>query len=194
MEGNPIRIPRGPGKYLQKSGNLWCVRGNGVDKNFGCYGSREQAEAVMNGKSFIQGESDMNLRSRVKLRAYGTAEGLRKAWDARGRGRKEDEHCVGPDCIDSREEHGITLMNEVPQIHSLEIEMDSTKSGNLIRFDKESLKKALQHAIEQLNSDETNPKIDYINQPHQKGTYHYVKLHFDPSAGPGGYKMYGGGK
>jgi Inorganic Pyrophosphatase len=54
MEGNPVRVPHGTGKSIEKRGTLFCVVSDGVDKNFGCYGSMEQANAVMNGKSFIE--------------------------------------------------------------------------------------------------------------------------------------------
>lgn len=42
------------GKGIKKVGTQFCVRTNGVDKNLGCYPSREQATAVKQGKSFIE--------------------------------------------------------------------------------------------------------------------------------------------
>jgi Inorganic Pyrophosphatase len=54
MERGPITVPHGPNKRIEKVGSLFCVISDGVDRNFGCYGSREQAEAVMAGRSFIE--------------------------------------------------------------------------------------------------------------------------------------------
>lgn len=42
------------GKGIKKVGTQFCVRTNGVDKNLGCFPSREQATAVKQGKSFIE--------------------------------------------------------------------------------------------------------------------------------------------
>jgi hypothetical protein len=53
-ENAPITAPHGTNKRIKKSGSLFCVVSDGVDKNFGCYNSKEQAESVMNGKSFIE--------------------------------------------------------------------------------------------------------------------------------------------
>lgn len=41
------------GSYIVQEGTQFCIKTNGVDKNLGCYPSREKAEAVMSGKSFI---------------------------------------------------------------------------------------------------------------------------------------------
>ena len=47
LEGKPVRPPDS-GSYIEKSGTLWCVRSkNPNDKNFGCYASRQEAEAHM---------------------------------------------------------------------------------------------------------------------------------------------------
>src|ERR1700722_256717 len=54
MERGPITVPHGPNKRIKKVGTQFCVISDGADPNFGCYPSREQAEAVMNGKSFIE--------------------------------------------------------------------------------------------------------------------------------------------
>ena len=61
LEGNPIRVPHGTNKRIEKVGTNFCVLSDGVDKNFGCYPSREQAEAVLNGKSFIEPDLPDNL-------------------------------------------------------------------------------------------------------------------------------------
>lgn len=53
-ENGPITTPQGTNKRIQKVGSLFCVISDGTDKNFGCYNSQEQAEAVMKGQSFIQ--------------------------------------------------------------------------------------------------------------------------------------------
>jgi len=54
MERGPITVPHGTNKRITKVGTNFCVVSDGIDKNFGCYSSREQAEAVLNGKSFIE--------------------------------------------------------------------------------------------------------------------------------------------
>ncbi len=61
MEGNPIRVPHGMNKRIEKVGTLFCVKSDGVDKDFGCYASREQAEAVLQGKSFIEPALPANM-------------------------------------------------------------------------------------------------------------------------------------
>lgn len=57
MEGNPIR-PGKLGKRIKKVGTQFCVEGNTIDKNLGCYPSREKAQAVLEGKSFIETDID----------------------------------------------------------------------------------------------------------------------------------------
>lgn len=53
-ELNVVSAPTGPGKTIKKVGTNFCVVSTGTDKNFGCYNSREQAQAVLQGKSFIE--------------------------------------------------------------------------------------------------------------------------------------------
>lgn len=53
-ELNVVSVPKGPQKTIKKVGTNFCVVSTGTDKNFGCYGSREQAEAVIAGRSFIE--------------------------------------------------------------------------------------------------------------------------------------------
>lgn len=74
MERGPITVPHGTNKRIEKVGTLFCVVSDGVDKNFGCYASREQAEAVMNGKSFIEPDIPAGM--------YATQDILPKGWKA----------------------------------------------------------------------------------------------------------------
>jgi inorganic pyrophosphatase-like protein len=60
-ENAPVTIPHGSNKRVEKQGALFCVVSDGVDKNFGCYGNRAQAKAVMNGKSFIEPDIPANM-------------------------------------------------------------------------------------------------------------------------------------
>lgn len=53
-EGGPIRTSVTGTKRIVKVGTQFCVQSDGVDKNLGCWPSKEQAEAVMAGKSFIE--------------------------------------------------------------------------------------------------------------------------------------------
>ena len=53
LEGKPIRPVPGQ-KRIVKQGTQFCVESDGIDKNFGCYPSQEQADAVANGRSFIE--------------------------------------------------------------------------------------------------------------------------------------------
>src|SRR5689334_10882245 len=52
LEGTPIRHQTGK-KTIEQVGTNFCVRSDSVDKNLGCYNSREQAERVARGGSFI---------------------------------------------------------------------------------------------------------------------------------------------
>jgi hypothetical protein len=61
MERGPITVPHGQNKRIEKVGTLFCVVSDGVDKNFGCYGSEEQAKAVLGGQSFIMPDIPSNL-------------------------------------------------------------------------------------------------------------------------------------
>jgi len=60
-EGIPEEAGRGNDKWIVKEGTQFCIRSNGVDKNFGCWPSREKAEAVMRGESFITPDLPKNL-------------------------------------------------------------------------------------------------------------------------------------
>lgn len=44
MEGGPIRIPKIHG-YIKQEGTQFCVHSHQTNKNFGCYGSRGEAES-----------------------------------------------------------------------------------------------------------------------------------------------------
>ena len=72
QEDGPVRRHK-PHAYIEQVGTQFCVRSRmNADTNFGCYPSREEAEA--------------NLRT---LHGYGTSEGVSKEWDERGRGKKK---------------------------------------------------------------------------------------------------------
>lgn len=72
MEGTPVTVPHGANKRIVKQGTNFCVISDGVDKNFGCYGSREQAEAVLQGQSFIMPDIPDNLYAALnKVKAFG---------------------------------------------------------------------------------------------------------------------------
>jgi hypothetical protein len=72
-ENAPISVPHGTNKRIEKEGALFCVVSDGVDKNFGCYGNRDQANAVMNGKSFIEPDIPANMyASQAKCPACGS--------------------------------------------------------------------------------------------------------------------------
>lgn len=60
-EGIPEEQSRGPSKYIEKVGTQFCIRSNGIDQNFGCWPSKEKAQAVMAGKSFIEPDLPKNL-------------------------------------------------------------------------------------------------------------------------------------
>lgn len=60
-EGIPEEQGRGPGKYIEKVGTQFCIRGNGVDFNFGCWPDKAKAESVMRGESFITPDVPKNL-------------------------------------------------------------------------------------------------------------------------------------
>lgn len=52
-ENGPVDNARPGNMYIVKSGSLFCVRSrNQMDKDFGCYNSREEAVAAMNGRAF----------------------------------------------------------------------------------------------------------------------------------------------
>jgi len=57
------------GTSIAKVGTQFCVRTNGVDKNLGCYPSKEQANAVKQGKSFIEPLLPKQLQNK-KVNAY----------------------------------------------------------------------------------------------------------------------------
>lgn len=56
----PDRITE-PNKRIEQVGTQFCIRTDGVDKNLGCWPSKEKAEAVMSGKSFIEPDLPKNL-------------------------------------------------------------------------------------------------------------------------------------
>ena len=61
QEGIPEEQGKGRSKYIVQVGTQFCIRSNGIDQNFGCWPSREKAEAVMAGKSFIEPDVPNNL-------------------------------------------------------------------------------------------------------------------------------------
>ena len=62
MEGQPEKS----GKWIEKVGTQFCIRSNEVDKNLGCWPSKEKAEAVMAGKSFIETEMQAGKKKKMK--------------------------------------------------------------------------------------------------------------------------------
>ena len=52
QEGAPVDNRRPEGAWIEQQGTQYCVKTQDADKTRGCYPSMEQAEAVMNGKSF----------------------------------------------------------------------------------------------------------------------------------------------
>ena len=65
-EGIPEEAGRGNDKWIEKVGTQFCIRSNGIDQNFGCWPSREKAEAVMAGKSFIEPDVNKSLKAKGK--------------------------------------------------------------------------------------------------------------------------------
>lgn len=62
METRPEpQLPTARTKRIVMKGTQYCVVADGVDKNFGCYPSRRMAQAVMNGKAFIEPEFPENI-------------------------------------------------------------------------------------------------------------------------------------
>lgn len=57
-EGIPEETGKGLEKQIKKVGTQFCITSDGVDKNFGCYPSKEKAKAVREGKSFITPDID----------------------------------------------------------------------------------------------------------------------------------------
>lgn len=125
----------------------------------------------------------MNIFSTMAVRAFGTAEGVKKEWDERGR-KGEDEgfrsDCIGPDC--GKEETGVrqkaTEPIIIPHLDNLELMMTSQKPGLNIHFDKQALKDVLHAALLQLERDDVEAK--YLNSPAfgKATTDHYVNIKF----------------
>ena len=67
-----VSRPTGPSKRIKKVGTNYCVVSSGTDRNFGCYPSREAAQAVIEGKSFITPDLPANMFAKgEKLKAFG---------------------------------------------------------------------------------------------------------------------------
>jgi hypothetical protein len=119
----------------------------------------------------------MNLNSQLEISAVGTSEGVKKAWDTRGRSIVQGE-CSGPDCKQSIDitkptgEGGKPIV--IPTIDGIELTMKSTQPGYNIHFDREALKSVLRMALVQMDMDDT--KINYLNTPMGATTDHYVRV------------------
>jgi hypothetical protein len=74
--------------------------------------------------------------SELDVRAYGTPEGVEKAWDTRGR-KSVQEGCLGPNCKDLKE---VTDPKKIPHIDTLEMELSSERGGENLNFTKEAVK------------------------------------------------------
>lgn len=127
----------------------------------------------------------MNLFSTMAIKAYGTAEGVKKEWDTRGRKGEEDDagfktECIGPDCglEPSGERDKNTPPIVVPHLDNLELMMTSSKPGQNIHFDKQALKDVLHAALMQLERDDVETK--YMNSANfgKTTTDHYVNIKF----------------
>lgn len=72
-ELDTVTVPKGLSKTIKKVGTNFCVVSNdsGQDRNFGCYGSREQAQAVLEGRSFIDPNVPGNLFAQNVMMPYG---------------------------------------------------------------------------------------------------------------------------
>lgn len=123
----------------------------------------------------------MNLSSTVAINGYGTAEGVKKEWDTRGRKPQEDTgptfetKCIGDDCGSPKEtKEPIRL----PHVDNLEFMMTSDKGNQNIHFDKDTLKQVLHAALLQLESNDVEAK--YLNSPLAASTDHYVSVKFRP--------------
>lgn len=121
------------------------------------------------------------------LYGYGTPEGVRKAWDTRGRGRNENpddsEKCIGPNCTDEIQMPDKTPSGDnppvvVPHLDHLEFMMTSGKGDQRIHFDKQAMKTMLQMALVQLDMEDAN--IEYLNTPQKEKTDHYATIKFRP--------------
>lgn len=112
------------------------------------------------------------------IEAYGTTEGLEKAWEIRPRAPdRSSTKCVHPWC-----DPEITIgSKEMPHLDHLEFEMSSAQKDNNVRFDKEALKVMLKQALVELDREE--PAIEYLNTAKagkvgEGGTDHYVTVLF----------------
>ena len=115
--------------------------------------------------------------SAIDLSAYGTSEGVTKAWDSRGRGRTTQGGCLGPNCDNLKEPSG---QSDIPHVDSIELEMSSNKGGENLNFTKAAVKAALQRALNQLSEEsDEGSTISFVNTPGQSSIDHYVSLRFD---------------
>lgn len=119
----------------------------------------------------------------AEVYGFGTPEGLKKAWDTRGRGSSSSK-CIGPDCESHHAEYTqaedpqkpVPDIGEIPHLDHLEFMMTSGKANNQIKFDKEVMKLLLRKAIAQLETDDS--RIEYLNTPEALSTDHYATLKF----------------
>lgn len=122
----------------------------------------------------------MNLQSQIELTAYGTSEGVTKAWDTRGRGKNTDpddkETCVGENCKDEVSYPKGPEGARIPHLDNVEFEMSSNQGNNNIHFDKEAMKMVLRRALEQLENEDA--EIKYLNTPMGVNTEHYATVTF----------------
>ena len=110
------------------------------------------------------------------VQAYGTSEGVEKAWDTRGRGnRAAQEGCLGVNCDKLADIKDVTA----PHIDNIELMLSSNKDGENINFTKEALRQVLQHALDQL-ADEggENHTISFVNSPSARNIDHFVTVQF----------------
>lgn len=116
-----------------------------------------------------------NLKSMIELQGYGTAEGVQKEWDTRGRGRNVVSTCVGDNCAEKEEMLDQHDPKGMPHIDDLHLEMSSDGNRNIF-WGKEEMKMALRHALQQLEEEDT--KITYLNTPLAEATDHQATIHF----------------
>ena len=132
----------------------------------------------------------MNIFTTMAVRAVGTAEGVKKEWDTRGRKGEEESpgfrsDCIGPEC--GKEEEQMRKPGTdpiiIPHLDNLELMMTSDKGGRNIHFDKQALRDVLHKALLQLESDDVETK--YLNsdtpadlQGKLGRTDHYISVSF----------------
>lgn len=81
-EGRPVDRGGVSNARIEQQGTQFCVKTDTKDENWGCFPSREQAEARMAGRPGFGPDME-------ETKGAGTPDGARKGWDTRGRKPRE---------------------------------------------------------------------------------------------------------